>query len=295
MAYTIDAHHHFWEFAAQEQSWRTADHGAIAADYGPADLRGHLAENGVSATVLVQSVDTPAENDRLAGYAERAPFVAGVVGWLPVLDPQAAHRELGRIRTPGPTGAPGLPGLCGVRCLVGRSSLDRLTAPDALELFAELAAAGLVWEVVPVTAEQAETVVRIAAEVPELSIVVDHLARPPLDGADPAAWRRILARLAARPNVALKVSVGLDVLTALPAWDGAALKAPVAAAVAEFGPQRLILAGNWPVVLLKASYARALADQTDALRAAGLSGTELAGVLGANAARWYGLALPRSL
>ena len=68
----IDAHHHFWRVAAQDQPWRDDSlHGAIARDYGPADLETEIAAAGVQGTVLIQSVDEPAENDRLVAYLPR--------------------------------------------------------------------------------------------------------------------------------------------------------------------------------------------------------------------------------
>ena len=88
----IDAHQHYWRMGEADQSaWRTEAHGSIARDYGPDDLAPELEGCGVDATVLMQSVDEAAENDRLAAYAREVPTVAGVVGWLPVQDPTAAR------------------------------------------------------------------------------------------------------------------------------------------------------------------------------------------------------------
>jgi L-fuconolactonase len=272
----IDTHHHFWRRAAQEHPWSGPAFAALAADFEPADLAPLLDDTGVEATVLVESVDTAAENDRLAAYAAAFPQVAGVVGWLPLADPAAARAELARADRRR---------WCGVRCLVAREPLHWLV-PD---LMAELAAEGLVWDVVPVTDDQTEAVVALARRVPELRIVVDHLARPPLDGGDLDGWAARLAALAACENVALKVSVGIDVLTSWTAWDPAALAPVVERAVAAFGPRRLMLASNWPVVTLRAGYVTAVRDLDAALVAAGLDADGLAEVRGGTAARWYRL------
>ena len=132
----VDAHHHYWRIGARP---RTPAH-----DYEPEHLRGELRTAGVTATVLVQSADEPAENDRLRAYQSATPTVAGVVAWLPLRDPTAARRELDRID--------GMPRLSGVRCLVGREPLDWLAGPDVRALFGELADRGLAWDVVAVTA-----------------------------------------------------------------------------------------------------------------------------------------------
>ena len=279
----VDTHHHFWRLDEQEQRWRGPEHEAIAADYLPADLEGELRRSGVDATVLVEAVDTAEENDRLREHARSVPFVAGLVGWLPLAEPEEARHELARSRGPE---------LRGVRCLVGREPLDRLEQPEAISLFRALADEGIAWDVVVVTTAQTRSVDRIARAVPALRIVVDHLARPPLDTADWQPWADHIRQLAERPNVALKLSVGVDVLTSWRAWVAAELAPYVAFAVECFGPSRLMLASNWPVVLLRQTYERAWGDLVESVKLAGVAGAELDEVLGGTAMRWYALALP---
>jgi L-fuconolactonase len=275
----IDTHHHFWRTAAQEQPWRSPTHTALAVDFEPADLAPLLNASGVDATVLVESVDTPEENDRLVAYAAAFPQVAGIVGWLPLADSAMARAELARVDRAR---------WCGVRCLVAREPLDWLDPG----LMATLAATDLAWDVVPVTDAQVEAVVELARQVPELRIVVDHLARPPLETGDLDGWAVRLDALAASPNVALKLSIGVDLLASWQRWDAAAIAPAVARAVAAFGPERLMLASNWPVVTLRADYATALRDLDAAVVAAGVDDAGLAEVRGGTATRWYHL--PRS-
>ena len=270
----VDAHQHYWRIEAKPQ---TPVHAALPRDYEPEHLGGELSAAGVTATVLVQSADGPAENDRLRAYQSATPTVAGVVGWLPLRDPAAARRELARID--------GMPRLSGVRCLVGREPLDWLAGAEVRALFGELAERGLAWDIVAVTPGQVEAVCELAAAVPALRIVVDHLARPPLDGAPWEPWAGAVRALAACPGVALKLSVGIDVLTAWERWDASALTGCVAHAVEQFTPRRLMLASNWPVVLLRCSYAQAWRDMGAAAAACGVSEA----VLGDTAVRWYGL------
>jgi L-fuconolactonase len=277
----IDAHQHYWRMGEADQSaWRTAAHATIARDYGPQDLAPELAACGVDATVLMQSVDEPAENDRLGAYAREASTVAAVVGWLPVHDPTAARHELERADTRM---------WRGVRTLVGRDPLEWLAQADVIALFRDLAAQGLVWDVVPITPEQVAAVLRLARAVPDLRLVVDHLARPPLDTGGWEPWAQQVAELASCAGVALKVSVGVDALTAWPAWQPEVLRPYVAHVLDRFGPHRLMLASNWPVVLLRATYTQAWTDLSDALVAAGAGPADLAQATGGTAGTWYGL------
>ena len=277
----VDAHQHYWRFGEADQSaWRTPAHSAIERDYSPADLAPELARCGIDATVAMQSVDEPAENDRLARYAGEADTVAGVVGWLPLAHPAAARAEWARAGTPA---------WCGVRTLVGRDPLAWLSEPAVVGLFTDLAGQGLVWDVVPITADQVAAVTRLAQAVPDLRLVVDHLARPPLDSEGWEPWAGQIAELARCPGVACKVSVGVDALTAWSTWRPKLLRPYVAHVLEHFGPDRLMLASNWPVVLLRTTYAQAWADLVDALVAAGAGAAELAQIRGGTADRWYGL------
>jgi len=275
----IDAHQHYWRTDAQEQPWRKAHHGAIARDFEPEDLAPLLEEAGIDGTVVMQSVDEPGENDRLAAYAEH-PTVLGIVSWLPVGDPAAARAELARRE---------LPKHAGVRCLIADDPLDWLADAEVLALFRDIAAQGLAWDVVPITDAQIRNVTALAAAVPDLRIVVDHLGRPPIDTGGWEPWAGNVARLAENPNVSAKVSVGIDVLGAWDAWDLDAV-APFARHVAGlFGPERLLAASNWPVVLLRADYATAWNGIRSVLEAEYADAGDRAAVLGGTASRIYRL------
>lgn len=246
----VDAHQHYWKVDAQEQPWREVHHDAIARDFEPVHLKPLLAEAGIAGTVVMQSVDESAENDRLAAYAEDA-TVAGVVSWLPINDPDAARKELNRLS---------IPKHVGVRCLIADDPLDWLGDPAVIELFRELTARGLVWDVVPITPEQVENILALADRAPGLRIVIDHLGRPPIGEGGWEPWATNIARLAIRPSIAMKVSIGINVLSSWPQWDSEAVTPYVRHALNHFGAERLMLGTNWPVVLLRASYAQAWGD-----------------------------------
>lgn len=275
----IDAHHHFWRTAAQEQPWRQSSHTALERDFEPADLVAELDASGIDATVLMQSVDEPAENTRLREYA-RDERVAGVVGWLPIRDACAARDQLEALE---------MPKLRGVRCLIGSDPLEWLGTPPSVGLFRELAVRGLAWDVVPITFEQTRAVLQLARAVPDLRIIIDHLGRPPVESAGWEPWASHQSELAGCDNVAVKVSVGIDALTAWQRWDAAALAPYVEHVVASFGPDRMMLASNWPVIELRAAYGQAWKDLRALIEQAGVRGTGLEAAVGGTAARWYRL------
>ncbi|MVA75192.1 amidohydrolase family protein [Auraticoccus sp. F435] len=275
---TIDAHQHFWVAGESEQPWRGPGHDALVRDFTAEDLTVMTRELGIDGTVLIESEDGPEENDRLARWSRQAPVV-GVVGWLPLADPEAARAEWRRLD---------LPRMVGTRCLVGRQPLDWLQRPDVVGLFEDLAAAGLAWDVVPLERAQCEQVVALAERVPGLRIVVDHLARPPLDGAPEQPWLENLQLLAAAPGIAIKFSVGLDVVSRW-SWDADQLLGCARAALDAFGPDRVMMASNWPVSELGTDYRTLWRDQTAVLEQLLPDADQRRMVLGGTATRWYDL------
>jgi L-fuconolactonase len=287
MMTTIDSHHHLWPAdVVNRQPWRPTDDAVLRRAFELAEFEEALDESGIDGSVVMQSVDAPDENPRLAAYAAGSARILGWVGYADLPDTQRAEaevRDLLALRA-----AAGGDKLVGVRCLVGTDPMEWTGDVGGIAGLRTAANAGLTWDIVPITDAQVEAVCRAAQRLPELRIVVDHLASPPVDDrAALAAWRDRLARLAAFPQVAIKLSVGVAVLQRWSGWDEGALRPYVDAALEIFGPERCMLASNWPVVLLRASHAEAWRGVRAALD--GLDPTERAAVEGGTAARWYGV------
>jgi L-fuconolactonase len=128
-----------------------------------------------------------------------------------------------------------------------------------------------------------------ATRHPDLDIVIDHAAKPPIARCQTQPWRDDLARLAELPQVHCKVS---GLLTE--AGDKARLEdlLPYFQALwTLFGPSRLLWGSDWPVLRLAGDYAGWLATTIALLAAVQPAATEAerAAVLGANAATLYRL------
>jgi L-fuconolactonase len=268
---------------------------AINADFTPADLP--AAAHGVSTTVVVQSANLWSEGRELlaitASDAGRAARIGGVVAWADLLDPGVADR-VAALRS-GPGGS----ALVGIRTQVQAEPdpayLDRADVRRGIAAACAAGAAsagGLVFDLV-VRAEQLPACARLAAALPEVSFVLDHLGKPRLDpgggagnAARLAAWERDLADLAARPNVAAKLS-GLVTEARWDAWRPDDLRPAVDRALEVFGPDRLMFGSDWPVCLLASDYGGWMATLGDLL--AGLSEDESAAVWAGTARRVYQL------
>jgi L-fuconolactonase len=120
---------------------------------------------------------------------------------------------------------------------------------------------------------------------PSLVVVIDHAAKPSMDGDGFESWRESLAALAALPQVHCKLS---GLLTEARAGASAAdLRRHADVVLESFGPERVIWGSDWPVLTLAAGYGEWVSI-TEALLSA-LSATERALVMGENALRVYRL------
>ncbi|WP_460464397.1 amidohydrolase family protein [Arthrobacter pigmenti] len=277
MSRVIDAHQHFW--TAPAPNWRGASHPALARAFGPDDLVPELRAAKIDATILVQSADNPAENDRLKAYAQ-SELVAGVVAWLPLSDPESAIAELDRITH--------WKKFCGVRAIISDDPLEWLSSKGIIATFQEIARRGLTWDVVVVSSMQLAAVLKLAAAVPELRIVVGHLGRPPLESVGWQPWATDIGRLANYPNVALKISIGVDVLLSWERWQAIDIVPYVRWAGEMLGSARIMLASNWPVALMKTNYQQTWRDLSTAVEMTFSDPDDLRRVKGETALRWYG-------
>ena len=283
----IDAHHHLWVRSRTPQPWiDPGTMGAIDADFTPDDLDQALADQGVTGTVVVQSVPVETETTDLLDLAVRTPVVRGVVGWVDLADPGVAD-AVARLRA-GSGGAH----LVGVRSMVQAEHdpgyLDRADLRRGIRTAAD---AGLALDLVT-RHDQLPAVARLVNEVPEVPFVLDHLGKPPLAGDDPttggdlAGWAAAIDAIAAAPNVTAKLS-GLVTEASWDHWSADGLRPAVEHALAAFGPGRLMFGSDWPVSLLAARYDQWVDTLTYLL--AGLSPAEQDAIWQGTARRTYGL------
>jgi predicted TIM-barrel fold metal-dependent hydrolase len=115
---------------------------------------------------------------------------------------------------------------------------------------------------------------RLAGDFPDTTIVLNHAGLP----SDPElpVWKNAMSRLAARPNVAVKIS-GLGKV--------AATREVVLTAIELFGVQRAMFASNFPVDGLCASFSEIYSGFDEATR--GFSEPERRALFHDNAMRIY--------
>ena len=244
MTLMIDAHVHVWNLSVSAYAWLGPRHRVLHQTYGPERAAAALAEAGIGQAVLVQAEDSLADTAYLLDVAARHSFVAGVVGWVPLDEPPGARAALDRWQQ--------APAFRGVRHLVHDDPRDDfLRLLSVRTSLAEIARRGLAFDVPDAWPRHLPAAAELATALPELTVVVDHLAKPPRGANEMPAWASGLAAVAAAPNTVAKLS-GLQApgqpLTA------AALRPVFDLALELFGPRRLMYGGDWPLTVPYGGY-----------------------------------------
>ena len=276
----VDSHQHFWDLRRFDYPWLTDELRAIRRSFGPADLEALLTERGVKRTVVVQAISSFDETRWLLEVAARTRFVAGVVGWVDLADP-AVGTALAALRS-GEHGQY----LVGIRHQVHDEPDPAWLLRDEVQRgLREVAAAGLAYDLL-VRTRELPAALETARSQPGLRLVIDHIAKPPIEDGEMVGWERAMAPFAELGNVYCKLS-GMVTEADWNAWKPADLAPYVQQVLEWFGEDRVMFGSDWPVCLLAASYG----DVMDALDTAvgDLSDSARAGIYGANAAAFYGL------
>ncbi len=243
----IDAHQHFWWLDRRPHRWPDAVGDRLHRDFTPEDLVPEMAASGVTGTILMQSLNDAQETIEYLELAARTPWIRGVVGWVPLDDPAATETALANLR--------GFSKLVGIRHLINfEPDPAWLLAPQVQAAIDVVAARGLVFDAVPNDPARFAAVIATAERRPGMQVVLDHLCRPPIGG-DTREWAMLIDRAAALPNVAIKLSVGLDVVMNW-RWSQDQLQPFADHALDRFGPHRVMAASNWPVARLAGAYSQ---------------------------------------
>lgn len=296
----IDPHMHLWDLDRHYYAWLqdTPLPNNPAGDMSPIAYRSYGLDDYLADSAgwnVVQAVhvecglppkDQLSETDWLQGLADTRGVIAGIVAgaWLedagvePLLEAQAAR-----------------PNVRGIRQIVSwhadpaKTYGDRDLLQDAAwrKGYALLARHGLSFDL-QLYPSQMTTAAELAAAYPDIPVIINHAGLPTdRDDAGLKAWREGLALLAEKPNVSCKIS-GLAMVDR--AWTVDSLRPFVLRVIDTFGPERCMLASNFPVEKVHGSFG-AFYGAYDTITA-GFSDTERALLFGGTAARIYRLPDP---
>jgi L-fuconolactonase len=278
----IDAHQHLWRYTPEEYGWIDDSLLPLRRDFLLDDMHRELAAAGVDGTVAVQARQTVDETEWLLQLSEQDASLLGVVGWLPLTDPRFSallEKYSGHTR------------LKGLRHVVQAEPAGYLDGEAFNRAIQALQGTGLVYDLL-ISRHQLEECARFVDRHPDQVFVLDHLAKPAIASGEIGTWRAGIAALARRPHVFCKVSGMVTEAdpSSWPAPDSMSkqLFPYFEVALEAFGPARLLIGSDWPVLTAGCSYAEWWA--TVEAWIAALSHDEKAAILGGTAEHVYCLA-----
>lgn len=274
----IDTHQHLWMMSERAYDWIAPEYGPLYDDFGPERVAAEIAEAGVTGTVLVQAADTYEDTFYMLSVARRLPSVLGVVAWAPLdrFDEAQAALDLYALS----------PLVKGVRCLTHTYEDPRWILGETVNrAVGLLASRGLVLDMVSVLDEHLRTVAELADRHPGLTVVLDHMAKPPIVAEGWEPWASLIAEVAQRPNTVVKLS-GLNTASK-PDWTSADWKRYVDHVVEHFGASRMMVGSDWPVSILAGDFVGVWRAQREVI--AELSADEQDDILYRTARRVYSL------
>ena len=273
----VDTHVHFWDLDRFHYFWLKPEYGILYQTYRPEQIKHEMDKAGVERGVFVQANQVPEENDWVLGLTETHDWLAGIVGWVDLTDPNvdAVLDKYARH-----------PRFKGVRHLIHEEPDDRwLLRPDVQPGLQALAARGLTFDLVAFP-KHLPYLPELVGRHTGLNFVIDHMAKPPLASQNLDDWARGMEKVAAFPNVFCKVS-GLLTEVAPGASRPEAMRPAIQIGVDLFGFDRLMFGGDWPISLLASSYQEVVDATRAALPAAGEA--DLAKFWSGTATRFYRL------
>jgi L-fuconolactonase len=245
----IDTHQHLWDVSRFTLRWLKGapklDRSFLMKDYRQA-TEGLNVVKSVYMEVDVDPAQQVAEADYVLDLIRRGapPLVAVVIAGRPGSEGFAAY--LARFQN-----QPAVKGLRrvlhGADTLPGHCLQNRFV--DDIRL---LGKKGLSFDLCMRPAELADAAKLIDA-CPDTSFILDHCGNASVRAKDLSGWKADIARIAERKNVVCKVS-GIVASAAPGPWTADDLAPIVNHVLNEFGPDRVVFGGDWPVCTLAATY-----------------------------------------
>lgn len=274
----IDAHQHFWELGRFDTHWLMAPplH-KICRDYRPEHLQPLIDAAGVTKTIFVQTQHNLEENRWALQFADQYNWICGVVGWIDLASSDC-EAQLAEFQSH--------PKFVGVRHIT-QDDLDDdfIVRPDVLRGLRVLQQHRMPFDLL-FYVKHLKHAATLGRELPELPMVIDHLAKPRIKQQRFDDWEANFRAAAKFPNIYCKLS-GMITEADWECWKPSDLQRYVDIALQCFGPRRLMYGSDWPVCELAGTYPQMF----DALREclSSLSAAERNEIYGGTAKRFYGV------
>ena len=280
----IDTHIHIWNMEKLTYGWLEGNETILNQSYHCQQIDQERKEVGIVGGVLVQADNHFEDTDWMLQNAEQTSWIKGVVGWVPLTNPETTSRALEKYTAN--------PYFKGVRHLIHDEKDPKwLLQPSVIESLQILADYALTYDLVGILPGHIETALNVADQVPKLQMVFDHLNQPPISKKERfGSWGTLMREAASHSGFHQKIS-GLGTATGnLKGWQADDLKPYLEFVLEHFGAERCFCGGDWPVSLLAGTYTKTWAIYKQVLGAL-LDEKQLEAVFYQNAKNFYQLDL----
>ena len=226
----------------------------LRRNFLPRHLQLILARNKFHGSVVVQATTVPGEASWLLQLADEHSFILGVVAWVDLTDARVGD-TLDRLQQHSK--------FKGVRHPVHDEDDDRwLLRPDVINGLRELARRGVPYDLL-LRPHHLPLIPELVDAVPDLRMVIDHIAKPAIKDRAWEPWAADIARASEFPQILVKLS-GMITEAEWGSWKGADLQPYVHHVLKLFTVERCMFGSDWPVCLLAGTWKETLAALTQA-------------------------------
>ncbi len=273
----IDAHQHFWNYNEERHTWITPEMTVLRSDYYPNYSEPLFRDQGFTGCVAVQADSSEEETLFLLALAEQNEFIQGVVGWVDLQSTNIEDR-LGYFSQ--------FEAIKGFRHIVqGEKDLNFLSRKEFIRGVKTLGSFDLGYDLL-IYPHQIKSAITFCKTCDDQKIVLDHLAKAPLKSGNIQEWKKEIRPFARLSHVSAKIS-GIVTEAENQNWTQDQVNELVEVALEVFGPKRLMIGSDYPVVLLNSSLERWVHTFKEALK--GVSANERDLIYRKNVTEFYQL------
>lgn len=244
----IDSHVHFWDPSRLQYSWLEAlpslNHACLPGDYAY-----HSAMASINKMIFVECGCSTGESlQEVAWVSELAVNerrLCGIVARASLEQGTRVRAELSALAK--------YPLVKGVRRNFEDEVQDFCLQPEFISGVRELAHFNFSMDIC-IRHNQLPAVVKLVRECPEINFVLDHCGKPDIRNRIRDPWRQHIASLSKEQNVYCKIS-GLMTEAQYKQWAPEHFLPYITHVLECFGPDRVMLGGDWPINTLSGTYA----------------------------------------